>query len=301
MFHSKHNLLAVALVLAGLVLTGCGGGGDTGNGPAPSSNTGSSGSGSSATNGGVVSSVFLQSGGSGYFSFASSLNASSQYTGVAKAQLYTTSASSSVFSEQTSNVIGQYSMTTTRMTLVTTQGDYSTLGLGNDVQIDQQSANSFTYGVGGSPAILQATLASTDVSGQSVSAVALDANGGVAHTLAADTAAMPAGSVRYTTQVTALQPLLTVQSGNPISQTLAQLQQQYGGTIATLGDATYLAGMTGAPAQAYALLGGSVYPANYTGANQATGLSLVAGTPYAYNQTAAAFIAQELQTHAGAL
>ncbi|WP_175969924.1 hypothetical protein [Burkholderia sp. BCC0322] len=301
MFHSKQNLLAVALVLVGLVLTGCGGGGDTGNGPAPSSNTGSSGSGSSATNGGVVSSVFLQSGGSGYFSFASSLNASSQYTGVARAQLYTTSASSSVFSEQTSNVIGQYSMTTTRMTLVTTQGDYSTLGLGNDIQIDQQSANAFTYGVGGSPAILQATLTSTDVSGQAVSAVAIDANGGVAHTLAADTAAMPAGSVRYTTQVAALQPLLMVQSGNPLSQTLAQLQQQYGGTIATLGDATYLTGMTGAPALAYAQLGGSVYLANYTGANQATGLSLVAGTPYAYNQTAAAFIAQELQTHAGAL
>ncbi|KVH51154.1 hypothetical protein WJ39_08310 [Burkholderia diffusa] len=192
-------------------------------------------------------------------------------------------------------------MTTSRTTLVTAQGDYSTLGLGNDIQVGQQNTNGFTYGLGGSPVILQATLASTDVSGQAVSAVATDANGGVAHTLGADTATMPSGSVRYTTQVMALQPLLIVQSGNALSQTLAQLQQQYGGTIATLGDATYLSGMTGAPASAYAQLGGGVYPASYAGANQVTSLSLVAGTPYAYNQTATTFIVQELKSHANAL
>ena len=75
--------------------------------------------------------------------------------------------------------------------------------------------------MGGSPAILQATLTSTDVSGLTVSTVATDANGGVAHTLAADTATMPAGAVRYTTHVTALQPLLIVPSGNRVFNHLA--------------------------------------------------------------------------------
>ena len=66
----------------------------------------------------------------------------------------------------------------------------------------------------------------SDVSGQSISDVVTDADGGVAHVLATDTAAMPNGSIRYATQITANAPVLVVQSGAAASsQTLGQLQQ----------------------------------------------------------------------------
>ncbi len=292
---------ATAALFAALLLAGCGGsgGGDTGGGTsAATPDTGNSGT--SSANNNFVAGIFLQSSGSGYVAFASSQNASSQFTGVASARLYTTSPTSTVFSTQTSKVIGQYNMTTSRQTIVTAQGDYSTLGLGNDIQVGQQNTSGFTYGLGGSPAILQATLTPTDVSGQAVSGIAGDATGGVAHTLATDTAPMPAGSVRYVTIVTATQPLLVVTS-TATGLTLAQLQQQYGGATATLGDATYLTGMTGAPVSAYAQLNGAVYTASYVAAGQLAQLPLIAGTPYAYNQVAANFITQELQSHANSL
>jgi hypothetical protein len=250
-----------------------------------------------------VSSIFLQSGGTGYISFASSKNASSQYTGVASDQLSITNASSTVFNEQTSAVIGQYGATLSRQTIVTASGDFSTLGLGNDIQIFDQSPTGFTFGLGGSAAVFQATPTPADVSGQPVASVAADANGGIAHTLATDTAAMPTGSIRYSTQITAAAPVLVVQSGAvATSQTLAQLQQQFGGTIALLGDATYLTGMNAnSPAPAYAQLNGTVYPVSYVAAGQSVPLALLAGTGIAYNQIASNFIVQELHSHAAEL
>jgi hypothetical protein len=191
----------------------------------------------------------------------------------------------------------------TRMTLVTSSGDFSTLGLGNDIQMTGQSTNGFTFGLGGSPGVLQASVTSIDISAQPVVNVANDGMGGVGHTLVGDTATMPAGSVRYSIEVTATAPILVVQMQTMAgTSTLAQLQQLYGGTIATLGDVSYLGGMNaGAPVSAYAQLNGVVYLASYTAPGQPVPLTLLAGFEIAYNQTAAAFIVQELKSHASAL
>jgi hypothetical protein len=290
------------------VLAACGGGGDTGNN---SNVNNASETGSSGAKGGsipssasaFISSIFLQSGGTGYVSFVSSKNTSSQYTGVASEQLSISTASSTVFNEQTSAVIGQYSATLARQTIVTAAGDFSTLGLGNDIQMFDQDLTGFTFGLGGSVDVFRATLASSDVSGQSISGVATDADGGVAHALATDTAAMPGGSIRYLTQITASAPVLVVQSGAVASsQTLAQLQQQFGGTVATLGDVSYLTGMSeNAPASAYAQLNVGVYAATYAVAGQSVPITLLAGTDIAFNQIASSFIVQELKSHAAEL
>ncbi len=301
-----RTLIAAATLVS---LAACGGGGDTGNdaknnsASASGAASGTSGGQGTSSSSAFVQSVFLETGGTGYVSFASSQNAASQYTGIAAEQLSLTSATSTVFNEQTSTVIGQFGTTLVRQAVVTASGDYSTLGLGNDIQIFTQGATGFTFGLGGSPAILQAALTPADVSGQSVASVATDANGGVAFTLATDNSAMPAGSVRYTTQLTATAPLLVVQSGTSAStQSLAQLQQQFGGTTATLGDATYLSGMNAsAPVAAYAQLNGSVYPASFATAGQAVPLTLLAGTSRGYNSVAANFIKQELVSHAASL
>lgn len=251
----------------------------------------------------VVPTIFLQEKGGGYASFASSRNDSSRYTGIVKQQLYLTRANGTVLSQQTNTVIGQYRAIARRMALVSAHGHFSSLGLGNDIQIGQQDASGFTFGLGGSPAVLQATITPEDVSGRLIAEVAIDANGGVAHTLADDAATMPPGSIRYTTQVSAVQPVLIVQNGlAELPQTLVQLQQQYGGTISSLGGVLYLSGMdAAAPDSAYAQLNGAVYPAAYADAGGPTPITLLAGTPYAYNETAAEFIAQRLQTHADAL
>jgi hypothetical protein len=290
------------------VLAACGGGGDTGNN---SNVNNASETGSSGAKGGsipssasaFISSIFLQSGGTGYVSFVSSKNTSSQYAGVASEQLSISTASSTVFNEQTSAVIGQYSATLARQTIVTAAGDFSTLGLGNDIQMFDQDSTGFTFGLGGSADVFRATLASSDVSGQSISGVATDADGGVAHALATDTAAMPGGSIRYLTQITASAPVLVVQSGAVASsQTLAQLQQQFGGTVATLGDVSYLTGMSeNAPASAYAQLNVGVYAATYAVAGQSVPITLLAGTDIAFNQIASSFIVQELKSHAAEL
>jgi hypothetical protein len=301
-------IIRTLITAASLVsLAACGGGGDTGN----SANTASASGAASGTSGGqsssatsaFVQSIFLETGGTGYVSFASSQNAAAQYTGIATEQLSLTGATSTVFNEQTSAVLGQFSTTLVRQTIVTASGDYSTLGLGNDIQIFTQGSTGFTFGLGGAAAVLQATLTPADVSGQSVASVATDASGGVAFTLAADTSAMPAGSVRYTTQLTATAPVLVVQSGTTAgTQSLAQLQQQFGGTTATLGDTTYLTGMNAnAPVAAYAQLNGSIYPASFAAAGQAVPLTLLVGTSTGYNLVASNFISQELRAHAASL
>jgi hypothetical protein len=209
-------------------------------------------------------------------------------------------ASSTVFNEQTSAVIGQYTATLARQTIVTAAGDFSTLGLGNDIQMFDQDSSGFTFGLGGSADVFRATLTPSDVSGQSIASVAADANGGVTHALATDTAAMPGGSIRYSTQITAIAPVLVVQSGAvPNLQTLAQLQQQFGGAIATLSDVSYLTGMNeSAPAFAYAQLNARVYAASYAVPGQSVPITLLAGTNIAYNQVASSFIVQELKSHA---
>lgn len=72
--------------------------------------------------------------------------------------------------------------------------------------------------------------------------------------------------------------------------------------IATLGDASYLSGIsTSALVSAYAAFNGAVYPASYAGIGQALPLELIADTSVGYNRTAAAFIETELQGHAAAL
>jgi hypothetical protein len=289
-------------------LGACGGGGDTGNN-GNVNNTAETGA-SGATGGSIpssasafISSIFLQPGGTGYVSFVSSKSTSSRYTGVASEQLSISTASSTVFNEQTSAVIGQYNAMLARQTIVTAAGDFSTLGLGNDIQMFDQDSTGFTFGLGGSADVFRATLTPSDVSGQSISAVANDTDGGVAHVLATDTAAMPGGSIRYSTQITASAPMLVVQSGAVAnSQTLAQLQQQFGGTVATLGDVSYLTGMSGnAPASGYAQLNAGVYAATYAVAGQSVPITLLAGTDIAYNQIASSFIVQELKSYATGL
>jgi hypothetical protein len=163
-----------------------------------------------------------------------------------------------------------------------------------------QDSTGFTFGLGGSADVFRATLTPSDVSDQSIASVAADANGGVTHALATDTAAMPAGSIRYSTQITAIAPVLVVQSGAVANlQTLAQLQQQFGGTIATLSDVSYLTGMNeSAPASAYAQLNARVYAASYAVPGQSVPITLLAGTDVAYNQVASSFIVQELKSHA---
>ena len=295
--------LFVAISLS--ALAACGGGGDTGNNSNVNnaSETGASG----ATGGSIpssasafISSIFLQSGGTGYVSFVSSKNTRSQYTGVASEQLSISTASSTVFNEKTSAVIGQYSATLARQTIVTAAGDFSTLGLGKDIQMFGQDSTGFTFGLGGSAEVFRATLMPSDVSGQSISGVAANADGGVAHVLATDTAAMPSGSIRYSTQITADAPVLVVQSGAAAtSQTLGQLQQQFGGTVATLGDVSYLTGMSeNAPVSAYAQLNAGVYAATYAIAGQSVPIRLLAGTDVAYNHIASSFIVEELKSHA---
>jgi hypothetical protein len=286
--------LFVATLLS--ALAACGGGGDTGNN---SNVNNASETGTSGVAGGsiprsasaFISSIFLQPGGTGYVSFVSSKNTSSQYTGVASEQLSISTASSTVFNEQTSAVIGQYSATLARQTIVTAAGDFSTLGLGNDIQMFDQDSTGFTFGLGGSADVFRATLTASDVSGQSIAGVATD------------TAAMPGGSIRYSTQITANAPVLIVQSGAVASsQTLAQLQQQFGGTVATLGDVWYLTGMSeSAPVSAYAQLDIGVYAATYAVAGQSVPITLLAGTDVAYNQIASSFIVQELKSHAAEL
>jgi len=308
---SGHFPLTFSTLIAAIslsALAACGGGGDTGNKNNSSTSpvtdaSGATGGSMPSSASAFVSSIFLQSGGTGYVSFASGKNTSSQYTGVATEQLSITTASSTVFNAQTSAVIGQYSATLARQTIVTAAGDFSTLGLGNDIQMFDQGSTGFTFGLGGSADVFRATLTPSDVSGQSIASVAADANGGVAHALATDTAAMPGGSVRYSTQITSNAPVLIVQSGAiASSQTLAQLQQQFGGTIATLGDVSYLTGMNAnAPASAYAQLNASVYAASYAVAGQGVPITLLAGTDIAYNQIASNFIAQELKSHADEL
>lgn len=208
-----------------------------------------------------------------------------------------------MFNEQTSAVIGQYGATLARRTIVTAAGDFSTLGLGNDIQMFGQDSTGFTFGLGGSADVFRATLMPSDVSGQSISGVVTDADGGVAHVLATDTAAMPSGSIRYLTQITANAPVLVVQSAAVASsQTLAQLQQQFGGTVAALGDVSYLTGMSeNAPVSAYAQLNSGVYPASYAVAGQSVPITLLAGTSVAYNHIASNFIVQELKSHAAEL
>jgi hypothetical protein len=305
-FALRLSRIFVALSLG--ALAACGGGGDTGNSSnvnnAPATDA------SGAKCGPIpgpaspfISSVFLQSGGTGYVSFVSSKNTSSQYTGVAMEQLSITTANSTVFNAQTSAVIGQYNATLARQTIVTAAGTFSTLGLGNDIQMFDPGSTGFTFGLGGSADVFNATLTPSDISGQSIGSVAEDANGGVVHVLATDTAAMPGGSVRYSTQITANVPVLIVQSGaaaNP--QTLVQLQQQFGGTIATLGDASYLSGMNAnAPALAYAQINASVYAASYAIAGNSVPITLLPGTGIAYNQIASSFIVQELKSRAAEL
>ena len=305
-FAVRLSRLFVAISLS--ALAGCGGGGDTGNN---SNVDNASGTGASGATGGsipsstsaFISSIFLQSGGTGYVSFVSSKNTFSQYTGVASEQLSISTASSTVFNEQTSAVIGQYSGALARQTIVTAAGDFSTLGLGNDIQMFGQDSTGFTFGLGGSADVFRATLMPSDVSGQSISGVVTDADGGVAHVLAADTAAMPSGSIRYSTQITANAPVLVVQSGAVASsQTLGQLQQQFGGTVAALGDVSYLTAMSeNAPVSAYAQLNTGVYAATYAIAGQSVPITLLAGTGVGYNQIASSFIVQELKSHAGNL
>jgi hypothetical protein len=300
----SRTIVAISLS----ALAACGGGGDTGNNSnvnnaSETGGNGAAGGSTPSSASAYISSIFLQPGGTGYISFASSRNASSQYTGVASAQLSISTVSSTVFNEQTSVVIGQYSSTLARQTIVTAAGDFSTLGLGNDIQIFDQDSTGFTFGLGGSADVFRATLTSSDVSGQSIAGVATDADGGVAHALATGTAAMPGGSIRYSTQITASAPVLVVQNGAVASsQTLAQLQQQFGGTVATLGDVAYLTGMSeNAPASAYAQLNVGVYAATYAVAGQGVPITLLAGTEIAFNQIAASFIVQELKSHAAEL
>ncbi len=303
-FTNLRPFVATALLVSMLAACGGGGSGDAGSGvSSASSGNGSSGSASTTSSSNFVPSIFLESGGSGYISFLASENSSAQYSGIASEQLSLTSASSTVFNEQTSAVIGQYIATLTQMTLVTGSGDFSTLGLGNDMQLTGQSANGFTFGLGGSPGVLQATLISTDISGQPIGSVANDVIGGVGHTLTGDTSAMPAGSIRYSMEVTTTTPMLVVNRGSSAgSSTLAQLQQDFGGTIATLGDVSYLSGMSAsAPASAYAEISGVLYPATYVATGQPVPEFLLNGIELAYNQTAATFIVQELKTHASVL
>jgi hypothetical protein len=307
---SGHFPLAFSRLIAVTSLSAvaaCGGGGDTGNknnDTSPVTDAGGAKGGSMPSYASAfVSSIFLQTGGTGYVSFASGKSASSQYSGIASEQLSISTASSTVFNAQTSAVIGQYSATLARQTIVTTAGDFSTLGLGNDIQIFDQDSTGFTFGLGGSAGVFKATLTPSDISGQSIASVAEDANGGVAHVLATDTAAMPGGSLRYSTQIVANGPVLIVQSGAVVnSLTLVQLQQQFGGTIATLGDVSYLTGMNAnAPASAYAQLNATVYAANYAAAGQGVPTTLLAGTNIGYNQIASDFIAQELKSQADKL
>jgi hypothetical protein len=131
------------------------------------------------------------------------------------------------------------------MSLVTSSAAFRTLYPGNDMQLAAQSVNGFMFGLGGSPGVLQATLTSTDISGQPVGSVANDVIGGVGHTLTGDTSAMSAGSIRYAMEVTTTTPMLVVNRGSSAgSSSLAQLQQDFGSTIATLSDVSYLSGMS---------------------------------------------------------